>query len=1171
MKTIDVNNNISAPKPARNLNFPYVNTTFIEADWEAPADQSDCIDYYQVCMTVSGGTACVNQTLDNPTTSYPELRPCTLHTVDVTAWTEGARSSVISAQVNTHNEVPDVPTSLHVNYAEVDKVNLEWHAPVANHECVEWYEVCWKGEQIESCNNSTDIQDFITGLTPCGEYSANVTAVGAAGSSVTSHLVVHTRNIAFNDISILEVKSSNSTTLEVEWAAPTKNSECVQEYKVCWIGQETGEKGCTTQTRAITKATITGLISCVNYTVNVTAGGVLKNSNAVSTPVMTNSTLMQDKPAIQNLSLSRDSEGNITVTWHPLVEGMMCVRSYNVCWEQQSQPEDNQCLELPSSENHLTISGLHSGATYTVEVSAVLVTGETSEIIREDIPISGCPTRILGIVLKKDFQPKLLRGDHVGGLTSFPGRFKLAATLSHTDNNDKDSDVARETLGFQDEEHPTGRGRKPLVLSDPVQSPQGRELISSSGASNSDSAFVKYSDFTGSIHQLVICLSDTYKMKCLSVGEHIHVTAGRGLNVVPTTCLANFICLGRVDVFEQLMWKEGRKRKCNRIFVEGDYKTILEKTTLSTPDRDSNLDLPITGSLVYCESSALDHVATKAEKMLIHFAAVLYLVGAVSSQTNFSGKSLVVYLVGAVISQANCSVLYLVDAVSTQTKCSGKSLAVYLVDAVSSQTNCSGKSLVVYLVGAVISQANCSGKSLVVYLVGAVSSQANCSGKSLVVYLVGAVSSQTNCSGKSLVVYLVGTVISQTNCSGKSLVVYLVGAVSSQTICSVSSQTICSGKSLVMYLVDAVSSQTNCSGKSLVVYLVGAVSSQTNCSVSSQTICSGKSLVLYLVGAVSSQTICSGKLLVVYLVGAVSSQTNCSGKSLVVYLVGAVSIQTNCSAVESVSQLKVVSTSGSMVSIQWRAPSDTDCLEEYQVCWSLADGTQSNCTAQSRHEHTTTNITGLSPCTSYVINVTSVGSSGDSSEAVGTTATSAPDKVSQLKVTSTSVSTISIQWRPPSNADCLVGYQVCCSLADGTQSNCTTQTRHEHAATNITGLTPCTNFVVNVTTIGSSGNSSEAVDINVSSGRGSWTPPNSPGYGLDDAGIIVNAILLRFQQDSSSVLGHTEHQGLLLEACAVILRKTSWIHQSSSLGARELFDRPGRSVESHKRPKIPLE
>nr|CAD7451066.1 unnamed protein product [Timema bartmani] len=35
------------------------------------------------------------------------------------------------------------------------------------------------------------------------------------------------------------------------------------------------------------------------------------------------------------------------------------------------------------------------------------------------------------------------------------------------------------------------------------------------------------------------------------------------------------------------------------------------KTTLSTPDRDSNLNLPIIGSLVYCKSNALDHTATE--------------------------------------------------------------------------------------------------------------------------------------------------------------------------------------------------------------------------------------------------------------------------------------------------------------------------------------------------------------------------------------------------------------------------------------------------------------------------------------------------------------------------------------------------------------------------------
>nr|CAD7262227.1 unnamed protein product [Timema shepardi] len=42
-------------------------------------------------------------------------------------------------------------------------------------------------------------------------------------------------------------------------------------------------------------------------------------------------------------------------------------------------------------------------------------------------------------------------------------------------------------------------------------------------------------------------------------------------------------------------------------------KNNFGNTTHSTPHRDSNLDLPIVGSPVYCESSALDRAATKAE------------------------------------------------------------------------------------------------------------------------------------------------------------------------------------------------------------------------------------------------------------------------------------------------------------------------------------------------------------------------------------------------------------------------------------------------------------------------------------------------------------------------------------------------------------------------------
>nr|CAD7404835.1 unnamed protein product [Timema poppensis] len=41
----------------------------------------------------------------------------------------------------------------------------------------------------------------------------------------------------------------------------------------------------------------------------------------------------------------------------------------------------------------------------------------------------------------------------------------------------------------------------------------------------------------------------------------------------------------------------------------------LGKTTLRTPDRDSNIDLPVIGSLVYCKSDALVHAATDAASL----------------------------------------------------------------------------------------------------------------------------------------------------------------------------------------------------------------------------------------------------------------------------------------------------------------------------------------------------------------------------------------------------------------------------------------------------------------------------------------------------------------------------------------------------------------------------
>nr|CAD7455474.1 unnamed protein product [Timema tahoe] len=68
----------------------------------------------------------------------------------------------------------------------------------------------------------------------------------------------------------------------------------------------------------------------------------------------------------------------------------------------------------------------------------------------------------------------------------------------------------------------------------------------------------------------------------------------------------------------------------------GRVESHLRKTTLNTPDRDSNLDIPVIGSPVYCESNNLNHAATKRP----HCSWSRVNVGAVKTLDVHSGRHL---------------------------------------------------------------------------------------------------------------------------------------------------------------------------------------------------------------------------------------------------------------------------------------------------------------------------------------------------------------------------------------------------------------------------------------------------------------------------------------------------------------------------------------------------
>nr|CAD7439022.1 unnamed protein product [Timema bartmani] len=63
----------------------------------------------------------------------------------------------------------------------------------------------------------------------------------------------------------------------------------------------------------------------------------------------------------------------------------------------------------------------------------------------------------------------------------------------------------------------------------------------------------------------------------------------------------------------------------------GRVEKHLGKTTFSTPDRDSNLDLPVIGNLVYCDNITLDHVATEAGDCISEYLRPI--IGMISKET----------------------------------------------------------------------------------------------------------------------------------------------------------------------------------------------------------------------------------------------------------------------------------------------------------------------------------------------------------------------------------------------------------------------------------------------------------------------------------------------------------------------------------------------------------
>nr|CAD7443263.1 unnamed protein product [Timema bartmani] len=104
-------------------------------------------------------------------------------------------------------------------------------------------------------------------------------------------------------------------------------------------------------------------------------------------------------------------------------------------------------------------------------------------------------------------------------------------------------------------------------------------------------------------HFLTVCLPDVLTT-CITSTDHSYITdylcTGADKDVIQE---ARYIVLLQYLTYKDVI----QEARYSVLLQYLTYKDVIQEA--STPDRDSNLDLPVIGSLVYCESSALDHIS----------------------------------------------------------------------------------------------------------------------------------------------------------------------------------------------------------------------------------------------------------------------------------------------------------------------------------------------------------------------------------------------------------------------------------------------------------------------------------------------------------------------------------------------------------------------------------
>nr|CAD7613461.1 unnamed protein product [Timema genevievae] len=358
---------------------------------------------------------------------------------------------------------PERVKGVQVYSAYETNITVLWLLP-SHTQCLEGVQVCLSprdGNQSDCAVQSSHAHAArtFTGLTPCSGYHISVTTVSSSGEYSKAVTVSAESACDLRDHGLRLGSVANFLTNQY-------HHKCVEEYEICW-GSFQDDEDCTVQDRSVTTLNITELTYCSEYLVGVTALRRPGNSSRVDATATFGSRPAHN-PTFLFLNATSIEAGEEAAN-----VAMDCIDYYQVCLKAIS--EETVCVGQTRDSTAVCVPDLLTCTSYTFDATA-RAEGDGRSVLSGQV------------------------NTRAAGNNTLPSSACVADI-----NTEGTRNTQYEFCNEKKEEHSSHFTLLPL----------DKEVMAASNHPSTPNPlprFVEYPHFTGGDHQLVICLSDTYKM-----------------------------------------------------------------------------------------------------------------------------------------------------------------------------------------------------------------------------------------------------------------------------------------------------------------------------------------------------------------------------------------------------------------------------------------------------------------------------------------------------------------------------------------------------------------------------------------------------------------------------------------------------------------------------------